>query len=385
MEETGAIERFSLLGGPLYRLGCRLGLVRNGTNTVAMGFAIGASLWLGLVVLAFLTGESRRLFSLSVIGSHVRLLVCIPLFFLAESWLAPMWSTFVSMIARSGVVPAKELPALNSEVVRVVRWQDSWLPEVVCLLGALLMSISASRLPVYGATKGYDPSRVATVSAVAWWYWNACLILFRFLIIRWLWRLGLWSYFLWRVARLNLHLVPTHPDITAGLGYLQIVHMHFTPLVLAISAVQAASFTEEISTGIMRFEAIYPALALTLVVDGVLFLGPLFLFTSKLWACQVKGRRDYMNLAENYVSDFDRKWLGTDQPDEPLLGTADLQSLADLANSINVMRNMRWVPLSQRLLISLTIAAVLPVLPVFLLKYPIAELVQKFFTRLTGL
>lgn len=31
------------------------------------------------------------------------------------------------------------------------------------------------------------------------------------------------------------------------------------------------------------------------------------------------------------------------------------------------------------------IAALLPILPLFLLKYPVAELTQKFFTRLTGL
>ncbi|MCK7478406.1 MAG: hypothetical protein M0C28_14160 [Candidatus Moduliflexus flocculans] len=49
------------------------------------------------------------------------------------------------------------------------------------------------------------------------------------------------------------------------------------------------------------------------------------------------------------------------------------------------MRNMRWVPLSLRLLMALATAALLPVLPLFLLKYPVAELVEMLFAKLLGL
>jgi hypothetical protein len=45
MKDRGGFERFSLLGGPLYRLGCRFGLVRGGTNTTAIGLALGGGLW----------------------------------------------------------------------------------------------------------------------------------------------------------------------------------------------------------------------------------------------------------------------------------------------------------------------------------------------------
>lgn len=377
---------FSLLGGPLHRLGVRWGLVRNGTNTVALGFAIGGLVWIVLVALAFLTGNSRRLSSLAVIGAHVRLLVVIPLFFLGESWVAPRWTTFVNMIASSGVVPKNVLPSLNSEVARITRWKDSWVPDALCFLVAVGGSLIAPHLPLHGATANYDARLDTPLSADELWYWFVCLTVFRFLILRWLWRLGLWSYFLWRVAKLKLHLVPTHPDCTAGLGYLQVVHMHFIPLVVAISAVQAASFAEEISTGRIPFEAIYPAVALILVADAVLFLGPLLIFTPKLWAAEVAGRRDYMDLAQTYVSAFERKWVRPENaPEEPLLGTSDLQSLADLANSVNVVRNVRWVPIGKGLLIGLAIAALAPLLPLLLLQHPIGELTQKFFIRLTGL
>ena len=93
MQEIGdnaRIADFSLLGGPLHRLGVRVGLVRNGTNTVALGLALGAFLWTVLLVLAVIGGITPRLFSVSVIGGHVRLLVAIPLFFMCEAWIDPM-------------------------------------------------------------------------------------------------------------------------------------------------------------------------------------------------------------------------------------------------------------------------------------------------------
>jgi hypothetical protein len=387
MEERGRFEEFSLLGGPLHRLGRRVGLVRGGTNTVALGLALGLVLWTVLVALAFFEGVSQQLFSLSVIGGHVRLLVVIPLFFICESVLDPRLTEFVRMIVRSGVVPPNALPALESEIARTGRWKDSWLPEAVCLLAAVLLSLIGPQLQLSGTTAVHDPSRtMAELTLAGQWYWIVCLTLFRFLMFRWIWRLGLWSYFLWRVSRLELNLVPTHPDRVAGMGYLEVVQTHFTPLVLAISMVLSASFAEDISTGATAFEAIYPALPLILIVDAVLFLGPVCFFARKLWASKVKGLSDYMVFASRYANGFDRRWLGADAPaEQDLLGTPDLQSLADLGNSINVVRDMRIIPVSPRLLAELAIAALLPMVPLLLLKYPLTELAEKFVTILFGL
>jgi len=386
MEKPEGITDFSLIGGPLHRLGCRLGLVRGGSNSVALGLALGVFLWAVLVTLV-LTGGGPPVSSLSVIGAHVRLLVVIPLLFVCESAFDPRAATFVRGLVSSKIVPPDALQALEARIARTARWRDSWLPELVCLVAAGLLSLAAPRLPLWGATAAHDPSRA--VSEMTWaglWYWTVCLTLFRFLLLRWLWRLGLWCWFLWRVSRLDLHLVPTHPDGAGGLGYLEVVHTHLDPLVLAISAVQAASFAEGLSSGTMAFAEVYPALALVLVLEAALVIGPLFIFSPGLWACRVKGLSDYMEFAATYVGGFERKWLGAGAPPgEPLLGTPDLQSLADLNNSVTVVRNMRVVPVSPRMLRGFAMAALLPFLPLALLKYPVAELARRFFERLSGL
>jgi hypothetical protein len=92
-----------------------------------------------------------------------------------------------------------------------------------------------------------------------------------------------------------------------------------------------------------------------------------------------------MVFAQSYVTDFDAKWLGDTARRAQLLGTPDLQSLADLSNSISVVRDMRIAPSSLRLIAGLAIAAVLPMLPLFLFEYPLAELAQRVFGRLFGL
>jgi hypothetical protein len=95
---------------------------------------------------------------------------------------------------------------------------------------------------------------------------------------------------------------------------------------------------------------------------------------------------EYMSLAGRYVAEFEQKWLhGGAAPGESLLGTPDLQALADLTNSVSVVRNMRWVTIGPRLLTQFTLAALVPLAPLVLFKYPLAELVQKFFDRLVGL
>ena len=74
-------------------------------------------------------------------------------------------------------------------------------------------------------------------------------------------------------------------------------------------------------------------------------LGPMLVFAPKLAAAKRAGLREYGTLAQRYVREFDGKWLRGGAPaDEPLVGTADIQSLADLGNSFEVVSGMRWVP-----------------------------------------
>src|SRR5512134_1573953 len=114
VEQSAAGQEFSLLGGPLYRLGCRFGLVRRRTNTFRLGLVLGLLPWLALLALAVVEGLINEFFDIKVIGAHVRLLMVIPLLFVCESALDPRVASFVNRTLRSRTVAAGALPALES-------------------------------------------------------------------------------------------------------------------------------------------------------------------------------------------------------------------------------------------------------------------------------
>ncbi|WP_442755027.1 hypothetical protein ACNHKD_18925 [Methylocystis sp. JAN1] len=380
---AGGLEHFSLLGGPFFRLGARLGLVRRRSDTIPMGLALGGLCWLVLVALAFARGGAQDLFTLPAIAIHARLLLAIPLLFVAETALDEKLEEFVTLLVRSGIAGPKALPELKAEADRLSKRTDSWAPDAVSLAAALAVTFVGRRA---GVPAEIETGRALHALPLAGaWYWFFCLPLFRFLLFRWICRLLLWWSLLGRLAKMELDLSAAHPDGAGGLGYLETVHTRFTPFALAISVTVAATFAEEIAMGEETLSDIYPALAATLLLNAALFLAPLCLFLFKLRACQEKGLREYAVLGARYVRAFEQKWIAGAPDGEPLLGTADLQSLADLANSVEVVRKMRLAPISIRLLATIGVAASLPLLPLLLFEYPLADLAKMLFSKLAGL
>lgn len=382
------MQEFSLLGGPLHKLGQRLGLVREGTNTIGLGLALGLFAWTVLMLLALLQGFGPKVFSLAAIALHIRLLIAIPLLFLCETWVAPEITEFHRYIVRSGLVREASLPALASAVRGIGRMKDSWLAEVLFLLVAFAAPVIDAVVPLPGQTGSWATILDAAGGRLTWvsgWYLVFCLPLFRFLLLRWLWRLGLWCTFLWRVKTLELNLIPTHSDGVGGLGYLEIVQEQFAPLILAISALFAAQFAESISSGTAAFESLYYSVPTVLLLNAVLFLGPLCIFASDLWICRIDGMSKYMAMASRYVNAFDAKWIQDEKASgESQLGTPDMQSLADLTNSVNVVRGMRPIPAGSRLIKILVASAIVPLLPLLLLKFPLEQVVVQLFQALAG-
>ena len=380
------IADFSLLGGPLHRFGVRFGLVRRGTNCAPMGALFGVLPWFVLSVMAALEGRGEALFSLEAVSVHVRLLVAIPLFFLCEAGLDPRVTTFVREIVDAGLVSDRELPELQRQIEHSSRRKDGWQTDAGCFAVAIASELFGPKL----ALTSMMPSLHQNPALWTWsgeWYWLVCIPLFRFLLLRLLCRLWLWCSFLWRLSRLDLRLLPAHPDRTGGLGYLEVVQVYYWPLLLAISAVQSASLAQEVASGVRAIKLPVQEIGVMLGTEALLVLGPLVLFTPRLWACRTQGLSDYAAFASKYVRAFDDKWLRPQLSGsgEPLLGTPDLQSLADLAGSIDVVRSMRWAPIGPRLLVGVACVALMPVLPLVLFKYPLAELVTAFVRQLSGL
>jgi hypothetical protein len=209
------------------------------------------------------------------------------------------------------------------------------------------------------------------------------LPLFQFMLFRWYFRVFIWMRFLWQVSRCPLHLVPTHPDRLAGLGFLSGTVTAFAPLLLAHGTLLSAT----IAMRIFFQGAALPEFKVEVVVMVVflllLVLGPLVLFMPHLATARRIGLREYGALAQRYVREFDTKWLRGGAPGgEPLIGSADVQSLADLGNSYELVREMRVVPFTRDAVIQLGVITLLPVAPLLLTMIPLEELLKRLVQML---
>ena len=104
----------------------------------------------------------------------------------------------------------------------------------------------------------------------------------------------------------------------------------------------------------------------------------MLVFVPQLAQAKRTGLREYGTFAEAYVRGFDRKWLrGGKSKDEAPIGSADIQSLADLANSFEVVRSMRLVLVTKDAILQLAVALFLPMLPLLLTMMPLKELLMR--------
>jgi hypothetical protein len=382
MQKDSNIPEFVLIGGPLYWLGKKLGLVKD-TNTFRFGIVLGLFIWIVLMLFVLFHGMLPFAFTIHYIGAHVRLLVALPLLFLAETWVVPRMAEFVHNIVDSGLIPEDSIPHLSRDIRRIDRLKNNWMLELFFIVAAFI-------LPLFFSFPGKTGSMESLAELLKHmdtriWYVYFCLPLFRYIVLRWMWTLILWWYFLYRIQKLKLHLVPTHPDGAAGLGFLEVVQMHFAPIVLATSSIFATAFAENISAGSMRFEALYHLVPIVILISAVLFICPLYIFSSKLWKAKVTGLNEYMVMAHHYVEAFDRKWIRGENPTgEEQLGTGDIQSLADLNNSVGIIKSMRVIPTSRNLILSIAGSCIIPMLPLLLLKYPLLEIVSTLLKILSG-
>jgi hypothetical protein len=196
-------------------------------------------------------------------------------------------------------------------------------------------------------------------------------------LFRWYLRLAIWFWLLWRVSRLNLHLLPTHPDRAGGIGFLGGNSYAFGPILFAQGCLTAGVIVSRIFYQGQTLLSFKMTIAAVVGFFVLVIIGPLIMFTPHLFRAKRAGLADYGLLATLYVDDFDGKWIHGGAKGEALLGSADIQSLADLGNSYAVVREMRLVPFALSDVLQLVAAVALPLLPLLLTIMPLDELLTR--------
>lgn len=381
-------DDFSLvLGGPLFQLfrrarltGYALELIRR-RIVVTVAFA-----WMPLLILAAVEGRAWgttvTLPFIKDADAHARFLVSLPLLIGAELMVHNRMRNVVRQFLSRQLIPDEARQQFANAIASAKRWRNSTTAEllfivIVYAVGVMFIWRRYTALDLstwYGLTS----EGALRLSMAGWWLRLVSVPLFQFLLFRWYFRLIIWARFLWQVSRINLNLIPTHPDRSAGLGFLSNISYAFMPLLMAQGALLA---------GVMANRILYAGAHLTqfkLDIFGVVLvslffvLAPLLVFAPQLERVKRKGRSEYGVFAQRYVSGFDRKWLRGEEPaKESLLGSDDIQSLADIGTSYKLVSEMRWIPFNMKNVVQLAAVTVAPTLPLTLTMIPLDELLMR--------
>ena len=383
-------QDFSLvLGGPLYQLLRRAHLSDDALMLQRRRIIVIALIaWLPLLALSALGGQllggGAAVPFLMDVDVHVKFLVAMPLLVAAELVVHQRMRAVARTFIDRRLIPENAKASLDAAIASAYRLRNSVSAELLLIAFVYVVGITIiwrHYLSLDAATWYATPTNGGSSLTLAGaWYGYVSLPIFQFLLIRWYFRLFIWTRLLWQVSRIRLNLVPTHPDRLGGLGFLAATANAFVPLLMAHGALLAGQLANQIfylGANLTQFR-----LEILLLVIFMVFIvvGPLLVFSPQLAETKRTGLREYGTLAQRYVRDFDAKWLrGDGSGGEQFLGTGDIQSLADLGNSFEVVRSMRIVPVTKDAMFQLAVATVAPIVPLVLTLMPLEDLLKKLF------
>jgi hypothetical protein len=376
---------FSLvLGGPVFQIFRKSHLAGDGLELLHRRLLIITLIaWLPLLLLGFLgpsAGSLGRLSFLHDVEVHVRFLIALPILVAAELIVHSRLRVVVrNFVDRSLVLP-QDLIRFQDAIKSAVRLRNSVPLEIGFLFFVYPLSLWLwnRRIPLDVSTWYANPGGRWHLTPAGIWYVLVSIPLLRFILLRWYMRLFIWFRLLWHVSRINLNLIPTHPDRSAGLAFLGKSAYAFGPLLFAQGVMLAGLVAERV---LYRGESLV-SFKLQIVGFVVFFvlaiLGPLLMFTPQMARAKRKGLADYGLLAQHYVESFEQKWVRRPPASsEELLGSGDIQSLADLGNSYAMVRDMRAVPFGLEDISRLAVATAAPLLPLLLTIFSPEELLMR--------
>ena len=381
-----AKQDFSLvLGGPLYQIFRRTHLSGPGLEQLWRRiWVITVVAWLPLLLLSAMDGRAvgspDALPFLRDIEAQVRFLIALPVLIGAELVVHVRTRSVVAQFLDSGIVRPADVGRFDQLIGSAMRLRNSIPLEIglVVLVATVGHWIWRSSI-AFGAPSWYatpEGGRMG-LSLAGMWYAAVSLPITQFILLRWYLRLLIWFRFLRQVSRMDLHLVATHPDRAAGLSFLGKSTYAFGPFLFAQGALLSGLIATRVLYGGQNLTS-FKLDAIGLIGFFVLvLLGPLTVFTPRLAEAKRSALARYGKLASEYVGAFEEKWIRRRGAEEQLLGTADIQSLADLEGSYSIIREMRVVPFGGQDISRLVVVTALPLLPLTLTVFSLEELVMR--------
>jgi len=383
-EQRGSANRdeVSLVrGGPFYSAQEAARLVTldrwNLGRRVMLAIAVG---WLPLVLITLLLNPRALLGLLTDYTVNARMLIGVPLLLAGQPVMETAFRAVVRHIHDAALLTPSDTDHLRQTLVKLTRLRDSIIPELIIIVAAYahVAEIVQTQL-MYARPWGLVGTGVAVhLSAAGWYYVLASQLLYQLLILISVWKWLLWCIFLFRLSKLDLQLVATHPDLHGGIGFLGISPVAIIPTVLVASTVIGATwrseiFREHVHLVSFKFDAVL-LVAIVLIVA----VGPLVLFVPKLARLRRLGILEYGTLAQLESTYFHKRWiLHRAGREEEFPASPESSTLTDYGSSYQNIEHLQPFPFDREAFIGLILAIAIPMLPVILAEIPFATVLKE--------
>ncbi len=382
-EEPKELDLTLASGGALWTKLVRSGLVKGGLDGAKTRIAIVVCLtYVPLAALSWWQGHETGLPLFSAFLSNfiqsVRFLVVMPLLIIAEVQIRPWVTYVVRYFVKSGLLPTDQMDKYIEIIDRAQRRRDSLRLELILLIGAF--STSAFGLTM---VPSMDINTWQYISGhLSWaglWCRYLSIPLFRFAWMTWIMRIIIWCGVLFRVSRLRLNLVPTHPDGRGGLGFLASGHNNFAILTFAMACQVSSVMADEILYHGHTINELKATIVLIVVVLIAISLLPLAIFTPKLIESKRLGLYHYGILAKQYVDSYHSKWVNQKGKHDDVEA---IESDSKMQDSFRSVGSMQVTVFDKASISTFLIAAVAPFAPLFLTIYNFDQLLDQVLKKL---
>ena len=339
--------------------------------------------WLPLLVLStfegLLWGGSVEIPFLKEFATHVRLLIAIPLFVVAEALVDRQVKLSMVQFYRSGLLTENASLKFELAKQKADRMSKSYLAEALILIlitanVILRISTNSIGLTTWVFPESENPSALSMAG-----YWAAFISspVFQFLLFRWLWRWLIWQRLLIMISKVGLHITPQHPDKSGGLGFLGESPLPFGIFTFALSIIFSAMLAERVLFQNINLQEHSSLIGAFVLICLLINVGPLLTFIKPLGAARARGIRDYHALIAEHHQRFEDKWIANrKEKGDELLGSPDASSSADIQMIYESVKNMTLFPFNIKTILITLVISLLPLLLVFALEVPVVDILK---------
>lgn len=368
------------------RLAASCGLARGGA--VLMGrvaILLATVTWLPMLAFALAAGtaygDGLGVAFLSDFVAYGRHLAALPLLVLIHPVIDREIVRAIGNLRDSGLVRPGDEPVLQAHLDRARRLWRSPLARLVLFTVTIAAALLMARVAVSFDAPDWIRRTGATgptLSAAGWWNLAVAGPVFRLLVLFALWKLLIWSWLLFQLARMPLNYQTLHADGCGGLGVLERVQFGFSGIAAAL-AIQFGCIIADAVTykGLELVSFRLPAIAFV-VVMLLLLLAPLAAFIRPLAQACVRAELAFnawfsraSEQVESSLRSLDRESVATK------LSSQELSALTDAAALYAGALRTRKLPVSRRALIVVVVVTVLPMCVPLLPLLPLKEIAAR--------